>query len=129
MFIRSDYLQRDGIGRKVRYAFEGGLCNNWLTENDPDHGVIHVWERHEGLTPLRLEHIFIAWGFYGLFCLFSCGAFIAEHIVFYYRNRYRGNRFWKLADLLIDGRRNFWLPPEMRMKRMRSIRKHAVNQW
>lgn len=112
----------DRIQRLAQLAMQGGLFVKWLKDY-PSFRHLGNRRRHSdanGESQVQtIEHIIFAFMIYLLVISMAFVAFAIECIV-YRRSRCRGvHRYWKLADILVDGKRHFFLPIKKQNPRIR----------
>lgn len=124
MIIRKDNPMLDAINEHIQWAVEGGLLVKWF--KDIQATFNRAIDENLGPKKLAIENISAALFGYALFGMFAVCAFIAEHIVHRAARRSGAGRFWKIADMLIDGDRHFLhhvSPARMRPARLRKRQK------
>lgn len=108
MFIRRQHPLHTRLNDLIQLAIEGGLIGKWTADIE--------WNFRQksnlAIAPkiLTVEHIFLALLFLAIFTSCAIGAFIAELIIYNRVSRSNPHRFWKIADMLIDGKRQFLMP-------------------
>lgn len=112
IFLQRNYPLQLVFSHHIRWIIESGLINKWSSDSKPKYEK--PTKQHFGPTVLSLEHVFIGFAFFLIFTLFSCGAFIAETIVYRMMRRRKVSHFWRFAEVLIDGKRHFWIPISVR---------------
>lgn len=127
MFMPDRHALQQTFNHQIQLAVETGLYVKWTDDNRSPFERISPQQKHKILrSQLTVEHIFTGLALYIVFVTFSVGAFVAEHIVKRFVRRRNAGRFWKIAEMLIDGDRHFMLPKKLLPLRRRNI--HQIPQ-
>lgn len=115
--MSSDHPFFESVHRMAQLAFERGLFVKWLKDSSGRPRHMRPRRNHE-LQIQTIDHIMFAVMIYFLVISSAIITFVLEHVIFYKLQRDE-NRYWRWADMIIDGKRHFQLP---RMKQRHRIR-------
>lgn len=110
----------------IQRLLEGGFMAKWardaITTSMNDDRTDSV----EGVNLMGFQLFYLA--FLGIGCVLGLIAFVFEHIVHYKLKQVNCHRFWTVADMVIDGRRHFWIFNRRRLPTPNRVRFNAKTQ-
>lgn len=123
MFMpNDDYQLHESVNKFVQFAVETGLFVKWTKDSQSPFKQSKQPANTKFLThQLTIEQFFTGLAFYAVFTTFSIGAFVAEQIVKRFVRQPNAGRFWRIAEMLIDGDRHFMIPVKRMPLRRRNI--------
>lgn len=96
------------FNERFRWALEGGLLAKWRSDSQTPQQIKHSTAK--GPEVLTMEHLFTAAVLYITFFVLSIFILSLEHLINYHMRKPSPSRFWRWADMMIDGKRHFLMP-------------------